>query len=135
MTAAFAKIAAALGPVDILVNNAGFSDHPTLARTVAGGLGRLTSTAISTAPTTVPTPCCPAMKAAAAGVIINIGSVNGFSALGDPAYSAGKAGMISLTQSLAHGVRPLRHPRQHRAARARCGRRSGTSARGAIPRS
>ena len=41
------------------------------------------------------------MKARRAGVIVNIGSVNGLAALGDPAYSAGKAGMISLTQALA----------------------------------
>jgi NAD(P)-dependent dehydrogenase (short-subunit alcohol dehydrogenase family) len=41
------------------------------------------------------------MKARQAGVIINIGSVNALSALGDPAYSAGKAGMVSLTQALA----------------------------------
>ena len=34
-------------------------------------------------------------------LIIAIGSVNGLGALGDPAYSAAKAGMISLTRSLA----------------------------------
>ena len=43
----------------------------------------------------------PAMKARRAGSIVNIGSVNGLSALGDAAYSAGKAGLISLTKSLA----------------------------------
>jgi NAD(P)-dependent dehydrogenase (short-subunit alcohol dehydrogenase family) len=52
----------------------------------------------------------PGMKSRRSGVIINIGSVNGLAALGDPAYSAGKAAMISLTRSLAqeygpHGVR------------------------------
>ena len=41
------------------------------------------------------------MLAKRAGVIIAIGSVNGLSALGDPAYSAAKAAMISLTRSLA----------------------------------
>ena len=35
------------------------------------------------------------------GAIVNIGSVNGLAALGDPAYSAAKAGMISMTRSLA----------------------------------
>jgi NAD(P)-dependent dehydrogenase (short-subunit alcohol dehydrogenase family) len=50
------------------------------------------------------------MKARRGGVIVNIGSVNALSALGDPAYSAAKAGMISLTQALAmeygrYGVR------------------------------
>ena len=41
------------------------------------------------------------MKARRSGAIVNIGSVNGLAALGDAAYSAGKAGLISLTQSLA----------------------------------
>jgi NAD(P)-dependent dehydrogenase (short-subunit alcohol dehydrogenase family) len=41
------------------------------------------------------------MKARRKGAIVNIGSVNGLTALGDAAYSAGKAGMISLTRSLA----------------------------------
>jgi NAD(P)-dependent dehydrogenase (short-subunit alcohol dehydrogenase family) len=44
------------------------------------------------------------------GVIVNIASVNGLSYAGNEAYSAGKAGMISLTQSIAvryghYGVR------------------------------
>jgi hypothetical protein len=41
------------------------------------------------------------MKQNGGGSIVNIGSVNGLGALGDPAYSAAKAGMISLTRSLA----------------------------------
>ena len=41
------------------------------------------------------------MKANGGGSIVAIGSVNGLGALGDPAYSAAKAGMISLTKSLA----------------------------------
>ena len=40
-------------------------------------------------------------EGAQGGVIVNIGSVNGLAALGDAAYSAGKAGMISLTRSMA----------------------------------
>ena len=41
------------------------------------------------------------MKARRSGVIVNIGSVNGLSTYGDPAYSAAKAGMISMTKALA----------------------------------
>ena len=59
----------------------------------------------------------PGMQAKGGGSIVNIGSVNGLGALGDPAYSAAKAGMITLTKSLAMEYGPLRHPRQHRAAR------------------
>ncbi|WP_210418089.1 SDR family NAD(P)-dependent oxidoreductase [Ruania zhangjianzhongii] len=43
----------------------------------------------------------PAMIARRAGVIINIGSVNGHAAYGQPSYSAAKAGLESLTQNLA----------------------------------
>ena len=48
------------------------------------------------------------MLAKRAGVIIAIGSVNGLSALGDPAYSAAKAAMISLTRSLAQEYASIR---------------------------
>ena len=43
----------------------------------------------------------PQMVERRSGIIVDVGSVNGLSALGDPAYSAAKAGMISLTRSLA----------------------------------
>ena len=43
----------------------------------------------------------PQMVARKSGNIVNVGSVNGLGALGDPAYSAAKAGMISLTRSIA----------------------------------
>jgi meso-butanediol dehydrogenase/(S,S)-butanediol dehydrogenase/diacetyl reductase len=44
------------------------------------------------------------------GVILNIGSVNGLTALGQEAYSAAKAGLISLTKGLAvrHGPDGIR---------------------------
>jgi NAD(P)-dependent dehydrogenase (short-subunit alcohol dehydrogenase family) len=41
------------------------------------------------------------MQAKGGGAIVNVGSVNGLSTFGDPAYSAAKAGMVSLTQSMA----------------------------------
>jgi NAD(P)-dependent dehydrogenase (short-subunit alcohol dehydrogenase family) len=41
------------------------------------------------------------MKERGGGSIVTIGSVNGISGFGDPAYSAAKAGLISLTRSLA----------------------------------
>ena len=106
---AFAALAGALGPIDILVNNAGGSNHSTFARTDPAGwrseIDRNASSAYYCAHAVLP-----GMLAKGAGVIVGIGSVNGLSALGDPAYSAGKAAMISLTRSLAqeygrHGVR------------------------------
>jgi NAD(P)-dependent dehydrogenase (short-subunit alcohol dehydrogenase family) len=97
---AFAHLTAELGPVDILINNAGYSDHPTLARTDPKGWqadmnGNLNG-AYNCAHAVLP-----GMQEKRQGSIIAVGSVNGLSALGDPAYSAAKAGMISLTRSLA----------------------------------
>jgi NAD(P)-dependent dehydrogenase (short-subunit alcohol dehydrogenase family) len=106
---AFTSLAGALGPVDVLVNNAGGSDHSTFARTDPVGwrseIDRNLNSAYYCAHAVIP-----GMLAKRAGAIVGIGSVNGLSALGDPAYSAGKAAMISLTRSLAqeygrHGIR------------------------------
>lgn len=98
--AAFRSLTRTLGDVDILVNNAGFSSHPTFATTtpdtwqheVNGNLNGAYYCAYAV---------LPGMKTKGHGSIIAIGSVNGLGALGDPAYSAAKAGLISLTRSLA----------------------------------
>ena len=91
---------AALGPIDVLVNNAGFSEHPTFAKTDpeawAYDLNGNLNGAYYCAHAVIP-----AMKARGGGSIVTIGSVNGISGFGDPAYSAAKAGLISLTRSLA----------------------------------
>ncbi|MBV9289776.1 MAG: SDR family oxidoreductase, partial [Hyphomicrobiales bacterium] len=106
---AFAQLTARLGAVDILINNAGFSNHPTLAQTDPGGWREEVNGNLNGAYNCAYV-VLPAMCERRRGVIINIGSVNGLAALGDPAYSAAKAGMISLTRSLAleygrYGVR------------------------------
>jgi NAD(P)-dependent dehydrogenase (short-subunit alcohol dehydrogenase family) len=97
---AFGELGRKLGSIDVLVNNAGFSEHPTFARTDPAGWhgdvnGNLNG-AYYCAHAVLP-----GMQAKRAGSIIAISSVNGLAALGDPAYSAAKAGMISLTRSLA----------------------------------
>jgi NAD(P)-dependent dehydrogenase (short-subunit alcohol dehydrogenase family) len=97
---AFAALARALGPVDILINNAGATRNPTLERTTPEGFREDVNVNLNGA-YNCSHAVVPAMKARRAGVIVNIGSVNGLAALGDAAYSAGKAGLISLTRAMA----------------------------------
>ena len=109
VAAGFARAAAALGAVDILINNAGYSDAPSLRATTPADWqrnvdGNLNGTFSCTHAV------LPGMIARKGGAIVNISSVNALSALGDPAYSAAKAGIFGLTQALAleygrHGIR------------------------------
>jgi NAD(P)-dependent dehydrogenase (short-subunit alcohol dehydrogenase family) len=97
---AFERLAARQGPVDVLVNNAGFSKLPTLAQTDPAGWSNVVNGNLNGAYNCAYA-VLPGMCAKRAGAIVNIGSVNAIAALGDPAYSAAKAGMISMTRSLA----------------------------------
>ena len=98
--AAFEAIAGRLGPIDILINNAGVSRHPSLERTTPEGFREDVDANLNGAYNCAYA-VLPAMKARRAGSIVNIGSVNGLAALGDAAYSAAKAGLVSLTRALA----------------------------------
>jgi NAD(P)-dependent dehydrogenase (short-subunit alcohol dehydrogenase family) len=100
VASAFATITARLGPVDILINNAGRSRNPSLERTTPAGFRDDVNDNLNGAYNCAHA-VLPGMKARRAGAIVNIGSVNGLAALGDAAYSAGKAGLISLTKALA----------------------------------
>jgi NAD(P)-dependent dehydrogenase (short-subunit alcohol dehydrogenase family) len=100
VAAAFGIITARLGPIDILVNNAGVSRNPSLERTTPEGFSDDVSANLNGAYNCAYA-VLPGMKARRAGSIVNIGSVNGLAALGDAAYSAAKAGLISLTKALA----------------------------------
>jgi meso-butanediol dehydrogenase/(S,S)-butanediol dehydrogenase/diacetyl reductase len=90
----------AFGPIDILVNNASEGkgdgvleiDEATWDRDLAVALRGAFVCAKA---------ALPAMIERRRGVILNIASVNGLTALGQEAYSAAKAGLISLTRSLA----------------------------------
>jgi NAD(P)-dependent dehydrogenase (short-subunit alcohol dehydrogenase family) len=97
---AFDDLAQKLGPIDVLVNNAGISRNPGLDGTTPEGWRQDIDANLNGAWNCAHA-VLPGMKARGAGAIVNVGSVNGLSALGDAAYSAAKAGMISLTKSLA----------------------------------
>jgi NAD(P)-dependent dehydrogenase (short-subunit alcohol dehydrogenase family) len=100
VAAAFARLVSLLGPIDILINNAGATMSASLERTTPDSFKTDIEVNLNGAYNCAHA-VLPGMKARRAGTIVNIGSVNGLSALGDAAYSAGKAGMISLTKSLA----------------------------------
>jgi meso-butanediol dehydrogenase/(S,S)-butanediol dehydrogenase/diacetyl reductase len=86
--------------VDVLVNNAAWVLKGNLEQTDPGDWqseldGTLTGAFLVTR--TVLAPMLQQRK----GAIVNIGSVNGLLALGNPGYSAAKAGLLNFTRSLA----------------------------------
>lgn len=98
--AAVAAAFAGFGDVHILINNAGGSRHPLIATTDPAGWEEEIGANLNGAYTCAHA-VLPQMVARRGGNIVNIGSVNGLAALGDAAYSAAKAGLISLTRSIA----------------------------------
>jgi meso-butanediol dehydrogenase / (S,S)-butanediol dehydrogenase / diacetyl reductase len=98
--AAVEAVLQALARIDVLVNNATRALCGNLAQTEPEDWrseldGTLTGAFLVTRAVLVP------MLEAGRGAIVNIGSVNGLLALGNPGYSAGKAGLLSFTRSLA----------------------------------
>ena len=91
---------AGFGDVHVLINNAGVSRHPTLAVTDPAGWEADVAVNLNGAYACAHA-VLPQMVARRSGSIVNVGSVNGLLALGDPAYSAAKAGMIAMTKALA----------------------------------
>jgi NAD(P)-dependent dehydrogenase (short-subunit alcohol dehydrogenase family) len=91
---------AGFGDVHVLINNAGVSRYPVFAKTSPADWNADIDANLNAAYSCAHA-VLPQMVERRAGSIVNVGSVNGISALGDPAYSAAKAGMISLTRSLA----------------------------------
>ena len=97
---AVAAAFAGFGEVHILINNAGGSKHMLIANTDPAGWDEEIGSNLNGAYTCTHA-VLPQMVERRSGNIVNIGSVNGLAALGDAAYSAAKAGLISLTRSLA----------------------------------
>jgi len=95
-----AQAVALRGPVDVLVANAGAAEGLTLAKTDAASWQRDVHLNLNGTYHTVEA-VREQMIARQSGSIVLIGSVNGITALGHPAYSAAKAGLISYTKALA----------------------------------
>lgn len=96
-------VQAALAPfgyVDILVNNAGGTATPSFASMTEASWRRDLDVNLTGAYHCFEA-VRPLMETRHAGVVINVGSTNGLTAIGHPAYSAAKAGLISFTKSLA----------------------------------
>ncbi|MGF6773688.1 NAD(P)-dependent dehydrogenase (short-subunit alcohol dehydrogenase family) [Paraburkholderia sp. GAS199] len=88
------------GPVDVLVANAGAAEGLTLATTDAAAWQRDIHLNLNGTYHTVEAVRA-SMIERQKGALVLIGSVNGLAALGHPAYSAAKAGLISYTKALA----------------------------------
>jgi len=106
---ALGGIRSELGPIDVLVNNATRAQKGNLEQTdpadwAAEIEGTLTGAFLVTRSV------LPDMTRRGRGAIVNVGSVNGLTYLGNPAYSAGKAGLLNLTRALAveYGPRGVR---------------------------
>lgn len=101
LRAAVEAAVAQSGPIDVVVANANIGGRPaTLAMTtaesfrddIAGNMeGQFNTVAVA----------IDGMKARRGGSIVVVGSVNGLATLGQPAYSAAKAALVSYTRFMA----------------------------------
>lgn len=91
---------AGFGEVHILINNAGLSRSPTLSGNTPEKWAADVETNLNGAYYCAQA-VLPQMVDRRSGNIVNVGSVNSLLSLGDAAYSAAKAGMVSFTRALA----------------------------------
>ena len=99
----------ALGPLQVLVNNAAHTTRATLAATEPADWDAEFSVTLRAA-WAMCRAVLPGMAARGRGSIVNVASVNARISVGNPAYSAAKAGLVSLTRSIAleYGAQGIR---------------------------
>lgn len=107
--AAVALATSQLGPVNILVNNAAVASDVPFSEISEDEWDRDISVTLKGAFLCAQA-VLPSMRESGGGAIVNIGSVNAFQFIGCDPYSAAKAGLVSLTKTLAtrygpYGVR------------------------------
>ncbi len=100
----------ALDGLDLLVNNAGMVVEASVGETDAAAWDRLMAINLR-APFLLVAHALPALRASKAGVVVNVGSTEGFAANpGHGLYAASKAGLHALTRAIAvdHGHEGIR---------------------------
>ena len=100
---------AAIGPLHVLINNAAHAARPDVATTDAGAWDLEFAITLRAA-FLMTKAVLEGMAERGRGVIVSVASVNGHVALGNPAYSAAKAGLLNFTRSVAveYGPRGVR---------------------------
>jgi NAD(P)-dependent dehydrogenase (short-subunit alcohol dehydrogenase family) len=88
------------GQIDILVNNAGIVEGDDIMSIEPDVWDRNIESVLKSV-YLCSRACLKPMLARRQGAIVNLASVNGIAAFGDDAYSAAKAGVISLTKAVA----------------------------------
>ncbi len=89
-----------LGPIDVLVNNAAAAATTAFEDLSEQEWDRDIDVVLK-GPFLCARAVLPDMVRRHSGVVLNVGSVNSFQFLGQDAYSAAKAGLVSLTRSIA----------------------------------
>lgn len=102
---AFEAAVSALGTITLLVNNAAFTDAGSLKGISLASWHKEVDVNLNGTYHCIRA-IAPRMQAAGGGAIVNIASVNGLRYFGNPSYSAAKAGIINLTQSVASEFGP-----------------------------
>lgn len=105
----FAALAADVGAVDVLVNNAAACDDADFADLTEEHWDREVAVTLKGA-FLCSQAALPGMVERGGGAILNVASVNAVTYAGNEAYSAAKAGLLSLTRSIAvrYGGRGVR---------------------------